>query len=60
MSNLFEFRGFANSTAAAREHLAVDLGEYVCALLEQQDTSGWSPDPSGWRPEYTQDQATQG
>jgi hypothetical protein len=45
--------------AAAREHLAVDLGEYVCALLEQQNTSGWSPDPSGWRPEYTQDQATQ-
>lgn len=30
---------------AARAHLGVDLGEYVCALLEQSSCTGWSPNP---------------
>jgi hypothetical protein len=34
--------------AAAREHLDVDLGEFVCVLLEKAPSSSWSPDPSKW------------
>jgi hypothetical protein len=35
--------------AAAREHLGVDLGEVVCALLEQTSpTALWTPDPGQW------------
>lgn len=33
---------------AAREHLGVDLGEVVCALLERQPSSQWAPDPRTW------------
>lgn len=29
--------------AAARQHLGVDLGEYVCALLEKLPSPRWSP-----------------
>ena len=29
--------------AAARQHLGVDLGEYVCALLEKSPSPRWSP-----------------
>ena len=34
--------------AAAREHLGVDLGEYVCALLARKRADGWAPDPAAW------------
>ena len=34
--------------AAAREHLGVDLGEAVTALLERDTPKSWSPDPSTW------------
>jgi len=34
--------------AAAREHLRVDLGAYVCALLEREHAMGWTPDPTAW------------
>jgi len=33
---------------AARVRLGVDLGSYVCALLEKDDARGWAPDPSSW------------
>ena len=34
--------------AAARKHLGVDLGAYVCVLLEKEPTPAWSPDPGMW------------
>ena len=34
--------------AAARDHLGVDLGEFVCALLEREQPSAWAPNPSMW------------
>jgi hypothetical protein len=34
--------------AAAREHLGLDLGEVVTALLERDTPKSWSPDPSRW------------
>ena len=34
--------------AAAREHLGLDLGEVVTALLERDTPKSWSPDPSKW------------
>jgi len=41
--------------AAARTHLGVDLGDYVCALLERSDRRGWSPDPASWSHEPAAD-----
>lgn len=34
--------------AAAHEHLGIDLGDAVCALIEQGATAGWSPRPDTW------------
>lgn len=34
--------------AAAREHLRLDLGELVTALLERDTPKSWAPDPSRW------------
>lgn len=34
--------------AAAAEHLGLDLGEAVTALLERDTPKSWSPDPSKW------------
>ncbi len=34
--------------AAAREHLGLDLGHAVTALLERDTPRSWSPDPSKW------------
>ena len=37
-------------SAAARQHLGVDLGEVVCALLEQASlAASWRPDPAQWQ-----------
>jgi hypothetical protein len=33
---------------AAREHLGVELGQVVCALLEREPLAAWSPDPAAW------------
>lgn len=33
---------------SARDHLGIDIGAYVCALLERPETTQWSPDPSTW------------
>ena len=32
--------------AAALEHLGIDLGRAVCAILERRPSPDWSPDPS--------------
>lgn len=37
--------------AAARQHLGVDLGAFVCALLDQEPSPAWSPDPGMWAAE---------
>ncbi len=49
------FRAFAlaanradSGAEAAHAHLGVDLGSYVCALLEKDDTHRWAPDPRSW------------
>jgi hypothetical protein len=34
--------------AAAKEHLGVDLGEFVCVLLEKTTSPAWAPDSSQW------------
>lgn len=34
---------------AARENLDVDLGEFVCALLEKAPSAKWAPDPRKWQ-----------
>ena len=34
--------------SAAAEHLGVQLGEVVSALLEQESTSQWEPSPAAW------------
>jgi hypothetical protein len=34
--------------AAAREHLGIDLGVAVCAVLEQAPSPAWAPAPSTW------------
>lgn len=34
--------------AAAHDHLGVDLGEFICALLEKEPSSKWSPNPLAW------------
>jgi len=34
--------------AASKEYLGVDLGEYVCALLEKPQPDAWGPNPSQW------------
>lgn len=34
--------------AAAKEHLGVELGEFVCALLEKVPSPAWAPDSSKW------------
>lgn len=34
--------------AAAREHLGLDLGKLVTALLERDTPKSWSPDPTKW------------
>jgi hypothetical protein len=36
---------------AARRHLGVDLGDYVCALLEKTPSPGWTPDSRIWKNE---------
>jgi hypothetical protein len=36
---------------AAQQHLGVDLGDYVYALLEKRPTSGWAPDSRIWKNE---------
>jgi hypothetical protein len=33
---------------AAHAELGVDLGDYVCALLERDPSPRWAPDPSAW------------
>ena len=33
---------------SARQHLGVDLGEFVCALLDQEPSRAWSPDSDMW------------
>jgi hypothetical protein len=50
------FRAFAlaanrndGGSAAAHEHLGIDLGALAGALLEQESTSDWTPDPSIWK-----------
>jgi hypothetical protein len=40
--------GVDAGAAAAGEHLDVDLGEFVCALLEKAPSLVWAPDPSKW------------
>lgn len=37
--------------SAARDHLAVDLGALVCALLEQPYTPEWEPNSAAWESE---------
>ncbi len=37
-----------SGSAAAREHLSIDLGAAVCAVLELEPTDAWKPDPSTW------------
>ena len=37
--------------AAARLHFDVDLGEFVCALFDQEPSPAWSPDPNVWTTE---------
>lgn len=34
--------------AAAHDHLQVDLGAAVRAILERDDEAGWTPDPRAW------------
>lgn len=34
--------------AAAREHLGIELGAAVCAILEREPSPGWSPAPERW------------
>lgn len=34
--------------AAAAEHLRIDLGAGVCALLERNPADAWSPNPAAW------------
>lgn len=36
---------------AAQRHLGVDLGDYVCALLEKRPSPGWAPDSRLWKNE---------
>lgn len=50
------FRAFAlaadldgGAQAAAREHLDVDLGLAVCAVLEQEPSPEWAPRPGLWQ-----------
>jgi hypothetical protein len=54
------FRGFANmadsadgGAAAAREHLGLELGQAVCALLEREYTVAHEPEPGRWRVDAT-------
>lgn len=49
------FRRFAlaaniadSGTSAAREHLGIDLGTTICALLENEHTVAWAPMPETW------------
>jgi hypothetical protein len=35
--------------AAANEHLGIELGAAVCAVLEREPLSEWSPAPERWR-----------
>jgi len=35
--------------AAAQTHLGIDLGEFVCALIEKEFSSSWTPDPNAWK-----------
>lgn len=34
--------------ASALEHLGIDLGRAVCAILERRPSADWSPDPARW------------
>lgn len=50
------FAAFANAAdyedagaAAAREHLGVELGTAVAAILERENSAGWAPDPKRWK-----------
>lgn len=36
---------------AAHDHLGVDLGELVCALLGREPSTAWAPDPQAWADE---------
>lgn len=36
---------------AAHDHLGIDLGELVCALLERVPSNAWAPDPEAWMDE---------
>lgn len=40
-------RADAGATAA-RDYLGVDLGGYVCALLEKSSIEAWAPNPGKW------------
>jgi hypothetical protein len=40
--------GVDAGAAAARQHLGIDLGEFVCALLERAPAASWAPDPGMW------------
>jgi hypothetical protein len=35
-------------SAAARDHLGVDLGAAVCAVLGREPTDAWRPEPTTW------------
>lgn len=39
-------------TAAADDHLGMELGATICALLEKEASLSWSPNPSGWSNEH--------
>ncbi|MFT3735109.1 MAG: hypothetical protein QM776_08800 [Rhodocyclaceae bacterium] len=52
------FRGFARAAdladggaAAAREHLGMDLGDAVCAVLEREPAGAWAPRAEMWNSE---------
>ena len=36
---------------AAKEHLNVDLGAYVCSMLNKAPSATWAPDPASWTSE---------
>lgn len=61
------FRKFANAAdsadggaAAAREHLEIELGQAVCALLEREYTVTHEPDPMRWETEAKRLEAATG
>ena len=39
------------AAAAAEEHLGIELGAAVCAVLQQEPDAAWSPRPEAWKSE---------